>query len=191
MVSNTAPRADWRAWAGLAVLALPTLLVSMDISILFIGLSTLSQDLGATGIEQLWILDAYGFVLAGFLVTMGTLGDRVGSRDLMLAGGVAFGLVSLVAAFSTGPEMLIICRGLLGVAGATLIPSGMALVRNMFADERQRSAPDAHPEVGRGRRPGQAHELKLDAGPAREVEHADAVADRGAPMGSPGLPPTA
>jgi DHA2 family multidrug resistance protein-like MFS transporter len=139
MAINTPPRAGWRAWTGLAVLALPTLLVSMDISVLFIALSTLSQDLGASGIQQLWIMDVYGFVLAGFLVTMGTLADRIGSRTLILAGGAVFGILSTIAAFSTSPDMLIICRALLGVAGATLIPSGFALVRTMFTDDKQRS----------------------------------------------------
>jgi DHA2 family multidrug resistance protein-like MFS transporter len=133
------PRADWRVWTGLAVLALPTLLVSMDISILFLALPRLSESLGAGGIQQLWIMDIYGFVLSGFLITMGTLGDRIGSKRLLLMGGAAFGVLSAVAAFSSSPEMLITCRALLGVAGATLMPSGYALIRNMFLDDKQRS----------------------------------------------------
>ena len=139
MTTGAPPRADWRAWLGLAVVALPTLVASMDISVLFLALPHLSEALEASGIQQLWIMDIYGFVLSGFLVTMGTLGDRIGSRKLLLMGGGAFGALSLVAAFSNSPEMLITCRALLGVAGATLMPSGFALVRNLFQDDKQRS----------------------------------------------------
>jgi DHA2 family multidrug resistance protein-like MFS transporter len=133
------PRAGFRVWIGLAVLALPTLVAAMDISVLFLALPNLSESLEASGLQQLWIMDTYGFVLSGFLVTMGTLGDRIGSRKLLLIGGGAFGVLSAVAAFSTSPGMLITCRALLGVAGATLMPSGFALIRNMFLDARQRS----------------------------------------------------
>ncbi|GAA2389213.1 MFS transporter [Dactylosporangium salmoneum] len=139
MTISTRPRAGWRAWTGLAVLALPTLVAAMDISVLFLALPQLSESLKASGIQQLWIMDIYGFVLSGFLVTMGTLGDRIGSRKLLLMGGGAFGVFSGVAAFSTSPEMLITSRALLGVAGATLMPSGFALIRNMFLDDKQRS----------------------------------------------------
>jgi DHA2 family multidrug resistance protein-like MFS transporter len=139
MTIGTRPRAGWRAWIGLAVVALPTLVAAMDISVLFLALPHLSESLGAGGLQQLWIMDTYGFVLSGFLVTMGTLGDRIGSRRLLLMGGGAFGLVSVAAAFSTSPEMLIACRALLGVAGATLMPSGFALIRTMFGNDKQRS----------------------------------------------------
>ena len=87
-----------RAWMGLAVLALPTLLLSLDISVLYLALPHLAADLGADSTQQLWILDIYSFVLAGFLVTMGTLGDRIGRRKLLLIGGACFGAASIVAA---------------------------------------------------------------------------------------------
>lgn len=127
-----------REWLGLAVLVLPTLLVAMDMTSLFLALPQLSAELGASATEQLWITDSYGFVVAGFVITMGTLGDRIGRRRLLLAGGGAFGALSLVAAFSTSPEMLIVVRAALGVAGATLMPSTLALITNMFRDGRQR-----------------------------------------------------
>ncbi|RSD24932.1 MFS transporter [Amycolatopsis eburnea] len=127
-----------REWLGLAVLVLPTLLVAMDMTSLFLALPQLSADLGASATEQLWITDSYGFVVAGFVITMGTLGDRIGRRRLLLAGGAAFGILSIVAAFSTSPEMLIVVRGALGVAGATLMPSTLALITNMFRDGRRR-----------------------------------------------------
>ncbi|MGH3761097.1 MFS transporter, partial [Actinophytocola sp.] len=120
------------------MLALPTLLASLDMSVLFLALPHLSADLAAGSTQQLWILDIYGFLLAGFLVTMGTLGDRIGRRRLLMFGASAFGAASLVAACSTSPEMLIAARAVLGVAGATLMPSTLALIRNMFHDARQR-----------------------------------------------------
>ncbi|PXY31090.1 MFS transporter [Prauserella muralis] len=132
-------RAGRREWIGLAVLALPTLLASLDMSVLFLALPHLSADLGASGVQQLWILDVYGFLIAGFLVTMGTLGDRIGRRRLLLAGASAFTVASLLAAYSVSAEMLIAARALLGIAGATLMPSTLALIGNMFADAHQRA----------------------------------------------------
>ncbi|MDF2712796.1 MAG: qacA5 [Nonomuraea muscovyensis] len=126
-----------REWIGLAVLALTTLLMSLDVSVLYLALPHLSADLGADATQQLWIMDIYSFMIAGFLVTMGTLGDRIGRRRLLLIGSAAFGVASVVAAYSTSPEMLIAARALLGMAGATLMPSSMALIRTMFRDQRQ------------------------------------------------------
>ncbi|WP_031170235.1 MFS transporter [Streptosporangium roseum] len=127
-----------RAWLGLAVLVLPTLLVAMDTTALLLALPQLSADLGATNVQQLWISDSYGFMVAGLVITAGTLGDRIGRRRLLLIGGAAFAVLSIVAAFAVSPLMLIVVRALLGVAGATLVPSTLALITNMFRDERQR-----------------------------------------------------
>ncbi|OHV37373.1 MFS transporter [Parafrankia soli] len=134
-----AGRAGRREWTGLAVLALPTLLLSLDLSVLYLALPGLTEDLRPSATQLLWITDSYGFLIAGFLVTMGTLGDRVGRRRLLLAGAVAFALTSVLAAWATSPTMLIAARALLGIAGATLMPSTLALISNMFTDERQRS----------------------------------------------------
>jgi DHA2 family multidrug resistance protein-like MFS transporter len=127
-----------RAWLGLVVLMLPTLLVAMDMTALLLALPRLSASLGATNVQQLWISDSYGFVVAGLVITMGTLGDRIGRRRLLTIGGAAFAATSVMAAFSVSPLMLIVARALLGVAGATLAPSTLALITNMFRDERQR-----------------------------------------------------
>lgn len=135
--TTQAPAATRREWIGLAVLTLPTLLISIDISVLYVALPTLSRELGASSTQQLWILDIYSFLLAGLLVTMGGLADRIGSRRLLLVGGVAFGAVSVLAAYAQSPEMLIAARALLGVAGATLMPSTMALIRHMFPRPEQ------------------------------------------------------
>ncbi|WP_062213993.1 MFS transporter [Streptomyces sp. NBRC 109706] len=138
-VAEATERAGTREWVGLGVLALPTLLLALDISVLHLAAPHLSADLGATSSELLWILDVYGFMIAGFLVTMGTLGDRIGRRKLLMIGATAFGVASVVAAYASSPLMLIITRALLGVAGATLMPSTLALIGNMFKDVKQRS----------------------------------------------------
>ena len=131
-------RAGKREWIALGVLVLPLLLASMDVSVLYFTIPFLSRDLAPTSTEQLWILDIYGFVLAGMLITMGALGDRIGRRKLLLIGALGFGLASTLAAYSTSAPTLIAARAVLGVAGATLMPSTLALIRNLFHDEKQR-----------------------------------------------------
>ncbi|MBP75510.1 MAG: MFS transporter, partial [Pseudomonadales bacterium] len=131
------PRAGRREWLGLAVLVLPTLLLALDMTVLHLAAPHLSADLEPSSSELLWILDIYGFMVAGFLITMGTLGDRIGRRRLLLIGATAFGLASLAAAFAHSSMMLIATRALLGVAGATLMPSTLALIRNMFHVEHE------------------------------------------------------
>ncbi|MFI5613366.1 MFS transporter [Amycolatopsis sp. NPDC051903] len=127
-----------RAWLGLAVLMLPTLLVALDIGVVFLALPAIAVDLGASGVQQLWLTDSYGFLIAGFLITMGTLGDRIGRRKLLLIGAAAFGVLSVVAAFASDAGTLIVTRALLGVAGATLMPSTLALISTLFPDAKQR-----------------------------------------------------
>ncbi|SEG91576.1 MFS transporter, DHA2 family, multidrug resistance protein [Actinacidiphila yanglinensis] len=127
-----------RAWLGLAVLLLPALLVAMDMTALLLALPRLSADLGAGNVAQLWISDAYGLTVAGLVITMGTLGDRIGRRRLLLIGAGAFAVLSVAGAFAVDPLMLIVVRALLGVAGATLAPSTLALITTLFRDERQR-----------------------------------------------------
>jgi DHA2 family multidrug resistance protein-like MFS transporter len=132
-------RAGRREWTGLAVLALACLLYAMDLTVLHLAVPSLSRELQPSSSQLLWITDIYGFMVAGFLVTMGTLGDRVGRRRLLLVGGAAFGVLSVLAALSTSAEMLIASRALLGIAGATLAPSTLSLIFSMFTDPRQRS----------------------------------------------------
>jgi DHA2 family multidrug resistance protein-like MFS transporter len=134
-----ASRAGRREWLGLAVLALACLLYAMDLTVLHLAVPSLSEDLRPSSAQLLWITDIYGFMVAGFLVTMGTLGDRIGRRRLLLSGAAAFGAVSVFAALSTNPAMLIAARALLGIAGATLAPSTLSLIFSMFPDPRQRS----------------------------------------------------
>lgn len=133
------PRAGRREWIGLAVLLLPTLLIVMDLTVLHLAVPHLSAALQPTSTQLLWIVDIYGFMIAGSLITMGTLGDRIGRRKLLMIGGAAFGFTSLLAAFATSAPMLIALRALLGIAGATLMPSTMSLIRNMFLNPRQRT----------------------------------------------------
>jgi MFS transporter, DHA2 family, multidrug resistance protein len=133
------PKAGRREWIGLAVLSLACLLYVMDLTVLHLAVPAISADLAPTSAQLLWIIDIYGFFVAGSLITMGTLGDRIGRRKLLLIGATAFGLVSLGAAFSPTAESLIVSRALLGIAGATLAPSTLSLIFHMFQDPKERS----------------------------------------------------
>jgi DHA2 family multidrug resistance protein-like MFS transporter len=137
--TSTPQLAGRREWIGLSVLALACLLYVMDLTVLHLAVPSLSADLKPSSSQLLWIIDIYGFMVAGFLVTMGTLGDRIGRRRLLFIGAAAFGVLSLLAAFSTTPEMLIVSRALLGIAGATLAPSTLSLIFSMFQDPGQRT----------------------------------------------------
>ncbi|PDP88590.1 MFS transporter [Glycomyces fuscus] len=127
-----------REWTALAVLVLPVILISVDSTVLGFAVPALSEHLRPDAGQLLWIVDVYGFVLAGLLITMGSLGDRIGRRRLLMIGSAAFGAASLIAAFSPTAEVLIAARALLGMAGASLMPSTLSLLRNMFLDPRQR-----------------------------------------------------
>src|SRR4029453_9422845 len=123
------PRAGRREWVGLGAIALACMLYVMDLTILHLAIPEISEDLPPRSTQLLCIIDIYGFVVAGSLITMGTLGDRIGRRRLLLIGAAAFGGASVVAALSASPEMLIVSRAVLGIAGATLAPSTLSLIR--------------------------------------------------------------
>ncbi|MFB4308602.1 MFS transporter [Actinomadura sp. GTD37] len=137
--SQTTDLAGHREWLGLAVLALPALLASLELTVTHLALPTIGRDLRAEGVELLWIVDIYALLLAGSLITMGTLGDRIGRRRLLLIGAGAYGVVSVLAAHAPSVEALIVFRALMGVAGSTLMPSVLSLVAAMFRDPRQRT----------------------------------------------------
>jgi MFS transporter, DHA2 family, multidrug resistance protein len=139
MVAEVPPKAGRREWVGLAVLALAALLYVMDLTVLHLAVPAMSADLQPTSAQLLWIIDIYGFFVAGSLITMGTLGDRIGRRRLLMLGAVAFGVGSILAAFAPSAETLIAARALLGIAGATLAPSTLSLIFHMFQDPKQRS----------------------------------------------------
>jgi DHA2 family multidrug resistance protein-like MFS transporter len=138
LIGRAPAKATRREWIGLAVIALPCVVYAMDLTVLNLALPAISSDLKPSSSQLLWIVDIYGFLVAGFLITMGTLGDRIGRRKLLLIGAAAFGIASAIAAFSNSAEMLVAMRALLGIAGATLAPSTMSLIRNMFHDEHER-----------------------------------------------------
>ncbi|MEU6604741.1 MFS transporter [Streptomyces shenzhenensis] len=126
-------------WVALAVLVLAVLLVAVDATVLGLATPFISEDLRPSGNQLLWIGDVYSFVIAGLLVSMGSLGDRIGRKRILLVGATAFGAVSVLNAYATTPELMILARALLGVAGATLMPATLALIRNLFNDPRERS----------------------------------------------------
>ncbi|MEU6719994.1 DHA2 family efflux MFS transporter permease subunit [Nonomuraea sp. NPDC046802] len=127
-------------WACLAIACLAALLLSLDLTVLHLALPRLVTELGANATQLLWIGDIYGFALAGLLVTMGNVGDRVGRKRLLLIGAAAFGAASVVTAYAPNAELLIAARALLGVAGATIMPSTLSIIRNVFTEPGERTA---------------------------------------------------
>lgn len=138
MSASITPKAGKREWIGLCVLGLACVLYSMDLTVLHLAVPHISAELHPTSSQLLWIIDIYGFFVAGSLITMGNLGDKIGRRRLLLIGALCFAATSMLAAFSTSAEMLIVARALLGVSGATIAPSTLSLIRNMFHDQNQR-----------------------------------------------------
>ncbi|TDU83346.1 DHA2 family multidrug resistance protein-like MFS transporter [Kribbella voronezhensis] len=128
-----------RQWIALGVLCLATLLVSLDLFVMLLAVPAVTEALGATSTQQLWILDVYGFMVAGLMITMGNLGDRLGRRRLLLIAAAVFGVASIVAAYSVNPGMLIGARAVLGIAGAALTPCSLSLISTLFPDARQRA----------------------------------------------------
>ncbi len=133
------PPAYSSRWLVLVTVAAGLLLITIDNSVLYTALPTLTRDLGASATEGLWIINAYPLVMAGLLLGAGTLGDRVGHRRMFLVGMVLFGLASLAAAFSVSPGMLIGARAFLAVGAAAMMPATLALLRITFTDERERN----------------------------------------------------
>ena len=138
MSSALAPKATRQEWLGLSILVLPGLVYATDVTALDVALPTISATLQPSSTQLLWLVDIYGFLLASFLVTMGTLGDRIGRRKLLLFGAAGFSLISCAAATATSVNVLIVLRALLGISAATLAPSTMSILRNMFHDDEER-----------------------------------------------------
>lgn len=137
--TTSQPRAGRKEWLALIVLILAVTLLAIDGTVLYMAVPALTADLAPSATQILWIGDIYSFVLAGLLVTMGNLADRIGRKRLLIIGSSAFGLASLLAAFAPSAEMLIAARALLGLAGATIMPSTLSIIRNLFHDPIQRT----------------------------------------------------
>lgn len=132
-------KAGRKEWTALGVLMLALLLVSMDMSVVYFAVPNITEQLSPTATEQLWMFDAYSFVLASLYITMGSIGDRIGRRKLLMVGALVFGVGSIIAAYSQSSEMLIFARIFQAVGGATLEPTAMALLRVMFRDPKERT----------------------------------------------------
>ncbi|SMD25888.1 MFS transporter [Kibdelosporangium aridum] len=137
--TDTAMRAGPKEWIGLAVVTAASMLIAMDNTVLFLSLPHITADLDASAPQMLWIQDIYGFLVAGLLITMGTVGDRIGRKRLLMVGAAVFGAASLMAAYSTSAEMLILARGILGIAGAALVPTILGIIGSLFVDPKQRT----------------------------------------------------
>ncbi|MEU4391096.1 MFS transporter [Kribbella sp. NPDC023855] len=111
----------------------------MDGSILFLAMPRISQALTPGADQTLWILDVYGFAVGSLLIAFGNIGDRYGRRRLLMIGAAAFGAGSVMAAFAPNAELLIAARALMGIAGATLLPSALAVLSELFSDARRRA----------------------------------------------------
>ncbi|MEO6472477.1 MAG: MFS transporter [Aeromicrobium sp.] len=135
---GSAKRAGAREWIALAVLMIPVLLTSVDNTVLSFALPQVSIALKPSGTQLLWLVDIYPLILAGLLVAMGSLGDRLGRRRMLVIGAIGFGVASVCAAYSPSAEALIASRVLLGVFGATLMPSTLSLIRNIFTNRNDR-----------------------------------------------------
>ena len=136
---SSPPRAGRKEWLALVVLILAVMLLAIDGTVLYMAVPALTAELAPTATQILWIGDIYSFVLAALLVTMGNVADRIGRKRLLLIGSVAFGLASLLAAFAPSAAALIAARALLGIAGATIMPSTLSIIRNLFNDPLQRT----------------------------------------------------
>lgn len=132
-------RASSKRWWLLVTVGAGLLLITLDNSILYTALPTLTADLGASGSAALWIINAYPLVMAGLLLGAGTLGDRIGHRRMFVIGLWVFGIASLAAAFSPNPGMLIGARALLAVGAAAMMPATLALIRLAFDNPRERN----------------------------------------------------
>lgn len=121
---------------ALALLALPSLLIAIDISVLNVALPRMTADLDPTPAELLWMNDIYGFMVGGTMITMGTVGDRIGRRRLIVLCAAVFAVASACAAFATEPWMIIATRAVMGVAGAAIMPASMALIGRIYPDPK-------------------------------------------------------
>ncbi|WP_029149521.1 MFS transporter [Microbacterium indicum] len=135
----TARRAGAREWSALVVLTLAIVLLAVDATVLALAVPALTRALEPSATEVLWIGDIYSFAIAGLLVTMGNVSDRVGRRRMLIIGAASFGIASVLAAFAPTSGILIAARALLGLAGAAIMPSTLSIIRDMFRDAQQRT----------------------------------------------------
>ncbi|GAB1816872.1 MFS transporter [Herbidospora sp. RD11066] len=138
-MTSTTPATAGKKWGTLVISCLAMLLLALDMTVLHLATPRLVEDMTPSATQLLWILDAYGFALAGMLITFGNVGDRIGRKKLLLTGTVAFGAASALTAYAPTPELLIAARALLGVAGATIMPSTLSIIRNVFTDAKERT----------------------------------------------------
>lgn len=129
----------FRQWLTLMIIVLVYIPVAIDATVLHVAAPTLSMTLGASGNELLWIIDIYSLVMAGMVLPMGALGDRIGFKRLLLLGGVLFGLASLAAAFAHSASWLIATRAILAIGAAMIVPATLAGIRATFSEARHRN----------------------------------------------------
>jgi EmrB/QacA subfamily drug resistance transporter len=121
-----------RRWWVLATMTVCLLVVITGNTILNVALPTLQRELGATQGELQWVIDAYILAFAGLLFTWGVIGDRIGRKKVLLIGLSVFAVASTFAAFSDSAVQLVVWRAAMGVGGAAVQPTTLAVITNVF-----------------------------------------------------------
>jgi len=121
-----------RRWAILGVLVVSLLIVVLDNTVLNIALPTIQRDLGASAGELVWAIDSYILAFAALLFTWGALGDRFGRKRILVIGLIIFGIASAASAFAETPAQLIAFRAVMGVGGAAVMPTTLAIITVVF-----------------------------------------------------------
>jgi EmrB/QacA subfamily drug resistance transporter len=127
-----------RKWWTLLAVSVATFMLLLDITVVNVALPSIREDLGASFTDLQWVLDAYALTLAAFVLTAGSLADRLGRRRVFAAGLVTFTVASLLCALATGPTFLNLARALQGVGGAVMFAVSLALIAQEFRGGRER-----------------------------------------------------
>jgi EmrB/QacA subfamily drug resistance transporter len=126
-------------WIAFIFMGVSMLIISLDNTVLNLALPSIAKDLGSSGTQLQWIVDAYVLAIAGMLLTIGYLGDRLGRKPALIVGLIIFGIFSLGAALSGSNNMLIAMRALMGIGAATIMPATLSILTATFREPKERA----------------------------------------------------
>jgi EmrB/QacA subfamily drug resistance transporter len=126
-------------WIAFIFMGIAMLIISLDNTVLNLALPSISKELGSSGSQLQWIVDAYVLAIAGLLLTIGYLGDRLGRKPTLIVGLFFFGIFSLGAALSNSNAMLITMRAFMGIGAATIMPATLSILTATFRDSKERA----------------------------------------------------